>query len=55
MLGLVGVPPIVPQLIEEYGQCRNLIKKPWAFIRVLSMIPNLLGVIGPLFLIRLAF
>ena len=27
--------------------CRNLIKKPWAFIRVLYMNPTILGVIGP--------
>ena len=29
---------------------RNLIKKPWAFIRVLNMDPTILGVIGPGFL-----
>ena len=31
-------------------QCRNLIKKPWAFIRVPYMNPTILGVIGPGFL-----
>ena len=31
-------------------QCRNLIKKSWAFIRVSSMNPTILGVIGPGFL-----
>ena len=33
---------------DEY--CRNLIKKPWAFIRVPFMNPTILGVIGPGFL-----
>ena len=31
-------------------ECRNLIKKPWAFIRVPCMNPTFLGVIGPGFL-----
>ena len=31
-------------------QCRNLIKKPWAFSRVPYMNPTNLGVIGPGFL-----
>ena len=35
-------------MIRNY--CRNLIKKPWAFIRVPCMNPTILGVIGPGFL-----
>ena len=36
------------QVLESY--CRNLIKKPWAFIWVPYMNPTILGVIGPGFL-----
>ena len=37
-----------------FAQCRNLIKKPWAFIGVPEMNPTILGVIGPGFLNQVA-
>ena len=36
--------------VESWGgqsYCRNLTKKPWAFIRAPYMNPTILGVIGP--------
>ena len=35
---------------DERSFIRNLIEKPWAFIRAPYMNPNILGVIGPGFL-----
>ena len=34
----------------QFRQCSNLIKKPWAFMRVPYMNPIILGGIGPGFL-----
>ena len=36
--------------LEVWVQCRNLIKKPWACIRVPYMNPTIFGVMGPGFL-----
>ena len=39
--------------ILRFGvQCRNLIKKPWVFIWVLSMDPTILGLLSQCFLLR---
>ena len=40
------------ELRFNLGPSRNLIKKPWAFIRLPCMSPNILRVIGPGFLNR---
>ena len=36
--------------LSNYGECRNLLKKPCFFIRVPYMNPTILGVLGPGFL-----
>ena len=47
------MPALFPEAelrVKHLMKCRNLIKKPWAFIGVAYMNPTILGVIGPGFL-----
>ena len=41
-----------PDWWDPLASCRNLIKRPWVFIRVLDMDPNILGSYDQGFLIR---